>query len=43
MQPALIQDKEIDRVEEYKYLGTIFDTTLKFLRPFLRFAFEGVF
>lgn len=30
LQPVFIQHKEIDRVEVYKYLGTIFDTTLKF-------------
>jgi len=29
VQPVLIQDKEVDKVEEYKYLGTIFDKTLK--------------
>lgn len=30
MQPALIKDKAVDRVEEYKYFGTIFDKTLNF-------------
>ncbi len=30
MKPVYLYGKEVERVQEYKYLGTIFDTTLKF-------------
>ncbi len=30
VKPVYLYGKEVERVQEYKYLGTIFDTTLKF-------------
>ncbi len=30
VKPVYLYGKEVERVQEYKYLGTIFDTTLEF-------------